>query len=248
MNVHDYAVAVVRRHLSRMDPGTELAGKTILELGPGDGVATAIVVAAYGARAILVDTGGYADTNIDDYRNLTRELERQGLSPVDLDGARSMHEVLERCSSEYLTEGLESLRTISTASIDFIFSQAVLEHVRVHEFLPTMCEMRRILRPEGLSSHRVDLRDHLGGGLNNLRFSSRVWESDFFARSGFYTNRIRLGEMTELFRRAGFSVNIKDVDRWENPPLARRKMASEFQGLVDEEIAVSGFDVVLRPE
>jgi hypothetical protein len=30
--------------------------------------------------------------------------------------------------------------------------------------------------------------------LNNLRFSERIWESEFMAKSGFYTNRIPLGQ------------------------------------------------------
>lgn len=247
MNAHDYAIGVVRRHLSRMTAEAGLVGKTVLELGPGDGVATAVIVAAYGGRSILVDTGGYADTDINKYRDLTRELRRRDLNPVDLDGARSINDVLDRCSSEYLTEGLESLRTIASSSVDFVFSQAVLEHVTAHQFLDTLHEMRRILRPGGMSSHRIDLRDHLGGGLNNLRFSTRIWESNFFARSGFYTNRIRFSEMNELFERAGFSVEIDSVDRWPSPPLPRHKMAPEFRGFLDDDLAVSGFDVVLQP-
>jgi len=46
-----------------------------------------------------------------------------------------------------------------------------------------------------MCSHRVDLRDHFGSALNNLRFSDKKWELDWIANSGFYTNRIRLQEM-----------------------------------------------------
>ena len=41
-----------------------------------------------------------------------------------------------------------------------------------------------MIRPGGLCSHVVDLKDHLGGALNNLRFSQRVWESRTMAGSG----------------------------------------------------------------
>lgn len=96
-------------------------------------------------------------------------------------------------------------------SIDFIWSQAVLEHIRKSEFLDTMLELHRILRPNGVCSHVVDLKDHLGGALNNLRFSEKLWESNFMASSGFYTNRIRYSEMLDIFHQAGFSVEVVNV-------------------------------------
>ena len=67
----------------------------------------------------------------------------------------------------------------------------MLEHVRRFEFLDIQNECMRVLCADGICSHRVDLRDHLGGGINILRFSKRLWESDSFTRSGFFKNRIQ---------------------------------------------------------
>ena len=247
MDAFDYATDVVTRHLNRMTTEERLDSKTVLELGPGDGVATAVIIAALGGRAILIDTGDYADMTVDVYRELSRELQRRKGCAIDLEDAGSINDILAKCSSQYLTEGITSIRKVVSGSVDYIFSQAVLEHVRANEFLETMCELRRVLRPGGVCSHRVDLRDHLGGSLNNLRFSRRVWESSFFSDSGFYTNRIRFSEMNRLFQRAGFSVQIEHVDRWQKLPLPRNKLASEFRRFSDEDLTVSGFDVVLRP-
>ena len=61
-------------------------------------------------------------------------------------------------------------------------------------------------RRDGICVHRVDLNDHLGGRLNNLRFTDAIWESVLFRESGFYANR----------------------------------------RLTDEDLLVSGFDLVLR--
>ncbi len=36
----------------------------------------------------------------------------------------------------YLTEGLKSLREVPDASVDFLFSNTVLEHIRLKEFFP----------------------------------------------------------------------------------------------------------------
>jgi hypothetical protein len=109
-----------------------------------------------------------------------------------------------------------------------------------------MKEVRRILAPGGVCSHRVDLKDHLGGALNNMRVSSRQWEKDWMANSGFYTNRLRFSEMLNLFREAGFQCEVLRVERWGVPPLERRSMAAEFRQLSDDDLLVQGFDVLLR--
>lgn len=247
MNRVQYSMGVVQHHLGLMGLDVNLAQKTVLELGPGDGVATAVIVAAYGGETILVDTGKYADQSVAKYRDLTAALREPKLQSVELQGCESIEDVLSVCSSTYLTNGLQSLRQIESGTVDIVFSHAVLEHVRHHEFVAVMQELRRIMRPSGVSSHRVDLRDHLGGGLNNLRFRNQVWESEIFAQSGFYTNRLRFKEMTQLFEHAGFSVEVRGVDRWHQVPLARKRMAQEFRVLSDEDLCISGFDVVLRP-
>jgi hypothetical protein len=47
----------------------------------------------------------------------------------------------------------------------------------------------RALKPGGICVHRVDLKDHLGGGLSTLRFTDAIWESVLLRMSGFCTNR-----------------------------------------------------------
>lgn len=224
----------------------ELQGATVLELGPGDSIATAVVAAAHGARAVLVDAGRYASPRIDVYAELAARLAADGLTPPDLSGVDSLDGVLRACQAQYLTDGLASLRTIPTGTIDVVLSQAVLEHVRRHEFEATMRELARALRPEGVASHRVDLRDHLGGGLDNLRFGSRLWESDVFVSSGFYTNRLTYREMLATFRQVHRGVETSVPERWEQPPIARSRLAREFRHLDDEDLLVPGFHVVLR--
>lgn len=246
MDTVHYARGVFDLHVERAGLTGALAGKVILELGPGDSLATAIIARAHGARAILVDAGPFARLDLDVYRALASSLASDGLRAPDIAGASTLQGVLEACDAEYLTRGLESLRQLPAESVDLIYSQAVLEHVRKQEFLDTQRELARILRPQGVCSHRVDLRDHIGGGLNNLRFSERVWESEFFARSGFYTNRIGFPAMLELFRQAGFELELGDVERWSELPIERRSLAPEFRGLPTDALDVSSFEVLLR--
>jgi len=240
-----YSSGVVRTHLNRAG-FAEARGFTYLEIGPGDSVAGAMLAKASGAASgWLVDTDDRATRNMNVYRSLTPRLGDTAL--LDESAFQSRETLLAACGARYLTGGLASLRAIPSASVDFIWSQAVLEHVRTRDFDRLLAEMRRILRPHGVSSHWVDLRDHLGGALNNLRFSERLWESDFMARSGFYTNRLRFSELLRRFGDAGFAVEVTAVDRWAALPTQRAALATPFRDLPEDELCVSGFNVLLCP-
>lgn len=126
MDTNDYALGVFRSHVERTGIAGRLAGKVVLELGPGDSVATAVIAHAFGARAILVDAGSFANPDLVSYRALSEILSSEGLPAPDLEGCRSLPEVLEQCRAVYVTKGLSSLRGLSSESVDFIFSQAVL--------------------------------------------------------------------------------------------------------------------------
>lgn len=245
MDTSEYAIRVFNSHIERTGLSDSIQSKILLELGPGDSIATAIIARAYGGRAILVDTGVFVRSDIAPYLDLAHVLAQQGLMLPDLSDCRTIDDILGRCEARYLTAGLNSLRQLEAASVDLIFSQAVLEHVRNKEFLETMQECRRILKTDGICSHQVDLRDHLGGALNNLRFSARIWESDFFTSSGFYTNRIGFGHMLDLIKQAGFQVDVSGVNRWEDLPTPRRKLATEFRTLSEEDLLISQFDLIM---
>jgi SAM-dependent methyltransferase len=240
-----YADGIFHAHWKRSGE-PELLGATVLELGPGDSIATAVLAAANGARAILVDSGEFASHDLTVYQALAGRLSERGLPAPDLTSAQTLDEVIARCGASYLTGGLSSLEDIPSGSIDLVFSQAVLEHVRRHEFEATIAELARVLKTDGKTSHRVDLQDHLGGSLNNLRIPSRIWEARWFARAGFYTNRLSCSEMLEVFREFYSSVELTPTLTWERPPLDRRKVAHEFRHRTDADMMVGGFDVVMR--
>jgi len=248
MDNANYALNLFMKHLAQSSIEDQIQNKTLLELGPGDSIASAIIAKSLGAKIILVDTGYFADINIEIYHSLVSKLLDEGLSPPSLENVTSLSDLLSLCDAEYFTKGLSSLREIETESIDFIYSNAVLEHIRKHEFLDTMRECERILKPTGDSSHQIDLRDHLGGNLNNLRFSEKIWETNFFATSGFYTNRIQYSKMIDLFKNANFSVDVTNIARWDELPTSKKKMALEYRNQPEQELNVSSFSVVLSKQ
>ena len=219
----------------------------VLEIGPGDSLFSALIAHALGASSTwLVDAGAYAGTDTLAYGNLAKLLREKGADlPFDLNSMQ-LPEILKLCGGKYLTQGVESLSEIPKASVDYCFSNAVLEHIPKTDFSKMIGEMARVMKPGGVIVHRVDLKDHLGGGLNNLRFTESRWESAIFRNSGFYTNRIRFNEMVVSFENAGFSCNVQRTARWSKLPLPRRQMDESFQKLPDEDLLVSSFDIVMR--
>ena len=222
------------------------SGFTFVELGPGDSVAAAMVGRALGAtRSWLVDAGAFATTSAQAYERLADALRARGLAVDTQDRPLERATVLDACNSRYLVQGVDSLAEIPASSVDYMFSNAVLEHIPAEDFDRMIAEWVRVLRPGGVALHRVDLRDHLGGGLDNLRFSDALWNSPLFRRSGFYTNRIRFRDMIDRFQSAGFMVEVPKCARWKAVPIARGRLASRFSAVDDEDLSVSGFDVRL---
>lgn len=248
MEQPEYAHNVFRSHFKRADFAGKTGGFTVLELGPGDTLFSAVIARAYGAgQCYLVDIGHFARSDVLPYRAMADWLNHGGLVAPAIGDASSLAEVLNICRARYLTEGLHSFKEIPDASVDFIWSEAVLEHIRANDFHEMMRQLRRVLKPGGICSHQVDLKDHLGGALNNLRFPSRVWESNFMAHSGFYTNRIRYQTMLDCFESVGFKVDVVHLNRWKSLPTPRTKLSPGFRELAEYDLLVSDFNVVLRP-
>jgi SAM-dependent methyltransferase len=239
---------VSKRHLEEYGLAT-LKECTVLELGPGNGLLTALYARSFGAiRTWLIDAGQIASIDVHLFAEAERVLSTLNLPVPHLGPASSMEIALEQLNATYLTEGLASLQTVPDETIDFMFSNAVLEHVRLSEFAKTVREMRRVLKPNGVASHQIDFRDHLQNGLNNLRFHERIWESEFMARSGFYTNRLTWPTMEKLFREANLSVELRSFRTWpKGLPTRQRGMARPFRNMPANELMVMDAKVVLRP-
>jgi len=246
MRKPEYALSVFRRHFERFPSSMRRENLVALELGPGDSLFSALIAYAFGFRkTYLVDTRGIASRDFSEYRKMIAYLAGQGLNVEGLEGCTNLDELLTQARCEYLTEGLAALRGIPSETVDFSWSQAVLEHVRKKDFRDIFVELKRIHRLGGVSSHRVDLSDHIEDSLNNLRFEEAFWEATAGRTSGLYTNRMRLPAMLRLFEEIGFTVEGVQVERWPTLPTARENFAPEFRVFTDEQLNVSSFDVVL---
>lgn len=217
------------------------APRSMLELGPGDSLANALYAAAHGVTRIwLMDTADHAVAGMDAYRAIAAGL--PGLR-VDLSSRAAM---LDSLNATYLTGGLASLAAIPDGAVELAVSYTVLEHVRRAEFAPLLGALHRVAAPGGLGLHVIDLMDHLGGGLNNLRLPGWFWENGFVAGSGFYTNRLQRGAILALARAAGFEAGLGELVRWAALPIARGALAREFRAIPEEELNTALFTLRLR--
>jgi hypothetical protein len=247
IGVHSFAADTlgqaggIAREIAWFTRTTGRMPRTMLELGPGDSLANALYAAAGGVGRIwLMDTADHAVAGMESYRAIAAAL--PGLRP-DLSSRTAM---LASLNATYLTAGRASLAAIPDGAVDLTVSYTVLEHVRRAEFAPLLGELHRITAPGGLGLHVIDLMDHLGGGLNNLRLAPCVWECEFVARSGFYTNRLQRNAIRALAEQAGFETAISDLARWPSLPVARRALAEAFRQVPDEELNTALFTLRLR--
>lgn len=240
----DYAINVFDRHYERVKAFLP-KNYTVLELGPGDSLATAIIASARGAAQVyLVDAGSFAATkDMTRYNALAQRLAQNG-TPVSGAPFKTIQDMLRETNAIYLTEGINSLRVLPELSIDFIFSQAVLEHIALSEFQETMHSLFRLLRRGGISSHRVDLQDHLANSLHSLRFSRAAWESGIMANSGFYTNRLRASQILNVIQAVGYQIKKYQPNMWQELPVSQHKLHSDFANFEPRDLMVRGFDII----
>lgn len=247
MDALGYSTKIFKLHAERAYPNGFLRDAVVLELGPGDSIASAVIAMAHGAsQSYIVDMGHFASIDIAFYQSLVSTLKKNGLQPPNLSKATSFEDVLKVCNAEYMTNGLSSLKLIPSKSIDFIWSHSVLEHVRKHELADVLRELKRVLKPDGFASHNIDFQDHLASSLNSLRFSEKVWESSLFVDSGFYTNRIPAIEMHKMFRDIGFKIVREEFGQWPRLPISRSDLHSDFHMYGDDELINRTSHVLLR--
>ena len=82
----EYAYQVFKKHYDRVSPRpSESKDFTVLELGPGDSLFTAIVAYAFGARqCYLVDTSSYATSDLEAYQEMAKFVSEKAMLAPDI--------------------------------------------------------------------------------------------------------------------------------------------------------------------
>lgn len=252
----DYARRVVEAHLKTLgvtDPEEALQGKFVLELGPGDTLATGLLFVAYGARRYLaVDRFAF---NLDSEKNAA--VYRLLLDSLDGERrARAEKAVRWDCGRAVLQSDLvgvlrQSAECFETPEpVDLLVSQSALEHMR--DLSRVFARMGAVCRPGAWMVHGVDLSDHHfypDDPFKFLYFSPATWTAMHAFRGN--PNRERFPLYRELLHRNGFrliNLDVLPVVTIAAVREARPRLHPVFQRLSDEDLCVLNFRFAAEKE
>ena len=246
MNDAGYAEKVFNMHFAHFAKSRPQGGFKMLELGPGDSILSALYGYLNGAGAVyLMDVGRFASTNLSIYKTAYDKWCAENVMNRPEPDFGSVNGFLSSVNAQYFVGGLKDFNKISTQSIDFIYSHSVLEHVRVKHVDDLISELFRISKPGAICSHNIDYMDHLGGGQNNLRFSDAIWESEFFAKSGFYTNRIPAHIMHQKIQDAGFNIIQEQFGIWASAAMENEDVSIDLRDDYSRDLSAPTSSIIL---
>jgi SAM-dependent methyltransferase len=129
-------------------------------------------------------------------------------------------------------------------TLDFIYSQAVLEHVE--DLDNTYMAMRRWLKPAGLMSHSIDFRSHgiTPSWNGHWTFSDFEWQIVKGGKS-FLINRQPYSKHLELHSKHGFDLIFDKPEKSANK-YKRDQIAKTFRALSENDLTTSTTYILSR--
>ena len=134
---------------------------------------------------------------------------------------------------------------IDEGSVDFIFSQAVLEHV--DDLGGVYSAMRQWLRPGGVMTHQIDFKSHGKANAWNghWTYEDIVWKA-IVGRRAYLLNRQPHSVHLQHLVQSGFRI-LEDVAFRSESHLERGHLAAKFRALSEEDLTTSGAFIVAVP-
>jgi len=198
------------------EAGLQLEGAHFLEIGPGTHFGAQLIVASMGARVTLADRF-LARWQKKYHPMLYRELHKawdgpKGAIEAVIDANGYPPEVIT-----LLEEPAEALVSIGSETVDFTYSNAVLEHVT--DMGRVAAEMSRVMKPGASGTHQVDMRYHtdFDRPLDHVAMSDDEYAAEV-AEHGYESgNRLRPSEFIAHFERHGLQVTRFDANSEAEP-------------------------------
>ena len=192
-----------------------IRNKSILEIGPGDHLASGLAMLALGAKsytAIDRFPGNYNNPKANKWYEYLKKNWPYGAWPDEI----SITTWLDSKKVFKINGGIEELSL--DRQYDIVCSYAVGEHVSdVSKFAESH---RRILKSNGVAMHHIDFGGHrwdkFGDPFLFLKFPNFVWRIMGSARGE--PNRIPMSGFTKVFHAAGLHVSVHDEISFEINP------------------------------
>jgi SAM-dependent methyltransferase len=129
---------------------------------------------------------------------------------------------------------------IPPGSVDYIYSNAVFEHIT--DPAATITSMFRILPSKALTAHVIDMRDHrdFSKPLEFLKEDREAWEKGYKAKNAHnHTNRWRLSDFKSAFEKAGFRILATDpIEKTNVTDEVRKSLHPDFQKYSLEDLSL----------
>jgi len=218
---------IAAQYIYNYDDG-ELSCKNILEIGTGVSTVSAYVLAKKtNAQKVYAYDRFHCL-----HKNNKKAIEKYGLKDI--------HDRVE-----YFHGPLQVLiEKIPRKSIDYIVSNAVLEHVDAPDDLIKI--LRSLLKEEGKMYHRVDLRCHnrfkAAGELYFHTFKKWLW--DLMGNNIGHPNRLLLKDYEQIFIKNNLVYQFIKINYFDTNELGK---AEKYLGHANiDDYAISTFDVILH--
>jgi len=242
-------------------PNRAVGESVLYEFGAGWDLAIQLSYWSLGVdRQTLVDIRPnlryeLVNVSIERLTRLREDLERETgttLREAGTHNVSSAAELEDRFGITYLAPCDARATALDAGSADFISSTNTLEHIPDEDIVPILGECRRLLRPDGVMSSRVDLRDHFCdvdaklSPYNFLRYSDRTWGL-VNSKLG-YQNRLRRPDYVRAFAEAELSIVAEKATRPDDlAVLEALDLDPRFRAYPLDELAVQALVVVARP-
>jgi hypothetical protein len=165
------------------------------------------------------------------------------MAPDRLEGLRARLASPDASPVEYRAPWFDA-DIIEPGSVDWIFSQAVMEHV--DDLYGTYDACRDWLVPGGIMSHQIDFKSHgtADDWNGHWAYGDTTWRVIRGSRL-YLINRQPLSAHLDAMRQAGFEiVSAAPVVREDGLP--RQKLARRFRSLSDDDLKAAGAFVIAR--
>lgn len=228
---------------------TDMRDKTVCEMGPGEFLTHAFLEYQLGSKKeILLEIADFANVNspvdtshliLDKDYKITKNL-------PPLSQAETWKSYLKKINATYSINGLDGYKHIPDDSVDYIFSFAVLEHIRKNIFFKTLEETYRFMNRGGVFYHMVDFTDHFGDKKNHLRFPEKVWEDKTHYSMENYTNRIACSEICKILEETGFEILKVKNQLFNRIPIKRFHLDRQFSNISEKDLFIANSIIVGR--
>lgn len=176
------------------------------------------------------------------------------LMQIDISEQTNLETILKSLRIEYIAPGDARNIEVESDFFDFYVSCTVFEHVSQDVLYDIVKESRRVLKPNGLSIHRIDYSDHFShsdkdiSAINFLQYSDKTWDR-YAGNRYMYMNRLRHSEFVKLFKDSGYTIEREQADHSDSVAqlLNHFEVDTRFKNMSKEDLAITAAWFTLNP-